>query len=140
MASTKFEQPKELLAKLITEGNQENSEVQILSFRQNNSVRRGGNNNGFRGHYNSRSYYNNQNYNYSQNNNRGNFGNSYRGNNRGRGYNRGNRRNGGNYNNNNGRNIRHVRVVQENYSAPTAERGNGNNNNNNQNVQMGNAD
>lgn len=133
LASTKFDEPKEVLAKFITEATVENTEVKILAFR-NNGRHRG------RGGYNNNSNFSNSNRsNNWQPNNRNNynrnFNNNFRG--RSRGYNgQGGRGRGGNNfngfsdnrNNNNNFNAnrgnRHVRTMRENYQAPTEERGN----------------
>lgn len=137
LASTKFEQPKEVLAKFITEASTENTEVKILSFRNNGNR---GNNRGHRGNnrgyfnqnrgYNN-NYNNNRGYNNNFNNNFGNYNNGHRGRGRGRGRGNGNFRNFNNDRNNyndNGRNDRNVRIIQENQQAPTQERGGQNQN------------
>lgn len=66
LASTHFSEPKEVLAKFITESNQENTETRILSYGQQNNSRRGNKN--FRNFRGNRTQFNNQ----YQNNNRGN--------------------------------------------------------------------
>lgn len=134
LASAKFDQPKEVLAKFITEASVENTEVKILAFRNNG---RGGNfNNNRRSNFNRGGYnrggYNNNFNNYNNNGqNRNNNGFRGRGRGRGRGnnYQNYNQRNFNNFNNQNGnRNDRYVRAIQENPAAPTAERGNQNQN------------
>lgn len=135
LASTKFDEPKEVLAKFITEAATENTEVKILSFRNNNNNRgnrqynnRGQFNN--RGGYNRGNFNNNRNYGYNNQNNHNNF-NRGRGRGRGRGGGYRNFNGQNNYQNNYGnRNERNVRVIQENQLAPTQERGG------NQNVQL----
>lgn len=132
LASTKFDQPKEVLAKFITEAAQENTEVKILSFRNNQNNFRGNRrgNNFNRGNFNRGGYNNNNNYRNNGYNNYNGNSNGFRG--RGRGRGRGNGyRNFNNYNNNynnnnNGQNNggRYVRAIQENGQAPPQERGN----------------
>lgn len=123
LASTSFKEPKEVVAKLITESTMETNESQILYF-NNNSQRKGHSNN-----------FTNTNRYFRGNRNNNFRGNNFRGQNRFNGYNnrgrsqnsnfrgRGNRR----FNNSNrgGDNKNHyVRVVnQENEEAPTSQRG-----------------
>lgn len=127
LASAKFDEPKDVVAKYIVEATTETKERQIFAFnasrghnnyrgRGNNNLRGRGNNN-FNNYNNGQRRYNNYNNNYNNNgynnNNRGN----YRGNNRG--YFRGRGRN-----NNNNNNDRYVRVmVQENGQALLGEQG-----------------
>lgn len=128
LASTKFDKPKEVLAKLITEANIENTEVKILAFGGNRTQYRGrvkfSNNRGNFNYNNNRNGGYNGNYGrYNQNGyNNQNYGQRGRGRGRGRGNFNNYRQHHGNYNNN--RNDRNVRVVQENQPAPSGERGN----------------
>lgn len=111
LASTHFDEPKEVLAKFITESSQENTEKRILRFTSNRTR------NNFRGNYrfqNNRQKFNNRNYNYRSNNqsyqnNRGNF------NNRGQMTSSRTFRN----QNNNNRNERHIRFMSENEVSPS---------------------
>lgn len=119
LASTKFDEPKEVLAKFVVEISSENREVkeaQVLKFSNNRGRGRGNRN----FNYNSRGNYQNNRGNYYNNNNRGNYHN-----NRGRGNYHNNR---GNNRGRNDRNGRQVYMVQENGEAPTQERGSSNQN------------
>lgn len=120
MASTKFEDPKETIAKFVIESNNNEKTSQILTFGVNNyRGKRGMNQN--RGFY--RGFQRNNNYRGNYNNNRGNYNNFRRYNNRNN-YNNNNRgRNSQNYNNSNnnnrGRNNQNVRVLHsENQENP----------------------
>lgn len=142
LASTKFESPKEVIAKYIVESSTEEREKQILAFRTyqkqnkrgnrgNNSSTRGrsnGNNDNNYRNRNGRSSNRNNNYNNNNNRNYNNRGNNYNNggnngqsnggqyNNRGRNnYNN----NGGNRNNNDNRNVRY----SENCDAPQLQLG-----------------
>lgn len=134
LASSKFESPKEVVAKYIVESSTEEKEKQVLAYRtfQRQNKHNGKNNGGGRGQngkFRGRNGRNGNNGNYARNfsrnnNNNGNYSND--GQNSNRNYdNRGNRnRNnyndyGGNRNNNNNRNnnTRGVRY-SENYEAP----------------------
>lgn len=131
LASSTFKQPKEVLAKFITEAAQESTEVKILAFRNNNNNNRGRNFQNNRGAYNNNRG-NFQNFRGAYNNNRNqgynnfNHGNGFRGRGRGGGYRgRGNGyRNNNNYNNGQNNGNRYVRAIQENGQAPPQERGN----------------
>lgn len=114
IAASKFENPKEVIAKLITEQNTHEVEKQILSFRSQNSNRGNRNFRGNRG----RNFNNRGGYNQNSNNRNGN----YRNNNRGRGNWNGGRRNFNdrrNNNNNNNNNGYNVRVTSENSQGPS---------------------
>lgn len=134
LASTKFDSPKEAIAKFIVETSTEEKEKQVLAYRtfQRQNGRRS---NRYNGNKSVRGKFNN---NYSNRNNSGNNGgrgnngynnnNNYRnsGNNRsnrdnsngnGRGRNNYGNNNGGGYRGNNGNNNRNVRYA-ENYEAP----------------------
>lgn len=120
LAAATFKDPKEVIAKLITEQATSETERQILSFRANNYRGRGFN----------RNFNNNRNPNFRRfnNNNNNNFRNN-RGNSnwRGNSYgNRGNRNFRGNQNNNRNYNVR----VAENSTTPSEGRGNNSGNNN----------
>lgn len=109
LASTQFNSPKEVLAKLITESTTENNETQILHFRNgNNRGRQRGN-----WRFNRNDHFNNSN----QNSNfRGrNTHSNYRG--RGRGYYNNNRNNNGN-NRGNSHNRSGRVYYAENYQSP----------------------
>lgn len=127
LASTQFTEPKEVLAKLITESNTENNEAQVLFYRGNMQNR-------FRG--NSNNQYRNNNWRGRQNNQYNSHNNSYRGRNfnsfnqrgRGRNTNRNNNPNNRNFNNNRNQNYRnnenrYVRFMEENQEAPRPQRG-----------------
>lgn len=118
LASTHFEEPKDVVAKFITESSAEKTEAQILSFGRNTNFRGNQNSRGRGGHRNNnRGGYSNRHNGY---NNRGNFRGRGRGNFRGR-------RNFNNYNNgHNNHGNRNIRMIthSENGHAPTQERGN----------------
>lgn len=129
LASSQFSNPKEVLAKLVTETTAENGEAQVLYFRHNGHRGRNFNNSNNFNNFNNR----NNRQNYRQNNdNRGNFGQqrgnfrgNFRSNGRGRGtrrfFNRNYNQNG---NNNNASNNRHVRIInEENGQSPAPQRG-----------------
>lgn len=130
LASTRFDEPKEVLAKYVVEIANENKEVkeaQVLRFSGNRGRGRGrgrggrGNYSGYSGYsgYNGQ-YRNNTGFNYSNSNN---FAKNRGGRGRGRG------RGGQNYQNDrNNRNGRQVFVVQGNWEAPTQDRGAANDN------------
>lgn len=123
LASTHFEEPRDVVAKFITESSAEKTEAQILSFGKNTNVRNNQNNRGRGGHRNNNRGYFNRHNGY---NNRGNFQGRGRGNFRGnfrgrRNFNNGNYNNG--HNNYGNRNIRMI-TQSENGQAPTQERGN----------------
>lgn len=120
LASTTFNDPKDVVAKFVVESATETSEKQVLAFRTNNHFsknRKGRNNykrnggNNFNRNYNQRQ--NNYNNNYNNNNNRNNNGR-----NPGHG---GYRRNNNNYSANNGNNNRNVRYA-ENSDVPSGDR------------------
>lgn len=134
LASTKFSNPKEVIAKFIVESNTTKQEAQVFALRKsqnrgngsnrNGNYRNNGNNNR-NGRYNNNGYNNNGNnrnrngrYNNNNNNNRNNnngYGN--------RNNNNGNNRNNDNRNNNNNqRNVRHA----ENATASQSTLGNAN--------------
>lgn len=123
LASTTFNDPKEVVAKLIVEQNSQEKEHKILFFNRNNNNGGFKNNRGnFRGRggFNGRNNYNNNNYNNNNGFNRQN--NHYNNNNggyRGRGNGRGRYNN--NNNNNNGRQNYNVRVT-ENSNVPSDAR------------------
>lgn len=129
LASTTFNDPKEVMAKLITESNVENNEAQILYYRGNNNQR--GKYNNFRGNTNGQFRGNWRGRNNGQYNNNGNRGRNFKTNYRGRG--RGNQNNHNNHNNNgysqnrnrDGQNSsRYVRMIEEeNERAPSTQRG-----------------
>lgn len=129
LASTHFNDPKEVLAKLITESNYENNETQILYYTRNNMRGRDGRqsnyqNNQYRNNSrgnnrNGRGYYNNF-------NNRNNYsnGNHNSSNYRGRGRNYSNNFNRRGNNQNRRGNDRYVRMIEsENNETPTSQRG-----------------
>lgn len=130
LASTQFSEPKEVIAKLITESNIENTETQILYYRGTNNQRgrfssfRGNRNDQFnqnwRGRRNRNSNFNNNNNN-SYNRNR-NFQSNYRG----RGRNNFNNRGNGQSNSRNTdtqNNTRYMRLIEEeNDETPTTQR------------------
>lgn len=119
LASSSFTEPKEVLAKLITESSTESNESQVLYYRNNNH-------NGYRGrgqqnnYRNNRQNYRQNNFQRAYNNQRGrNPNNFYRGN-RNRRYNH----NHNNNNNNNRQNNPRVRIInEENGQAPVPQRG-----------------
>lgn len=117
--------PKDVIAKLITESSSDEKERQILAFRSFGNKTRG-----FRGNFRG-NFQNNQSFRYNQNGN--NFNNNYNNNWRGRGQARGGRgnrfhSNRRNYNNHGNRSY-NVRVA-ENATSPSDGRGNNNNNGN----------
>lgn len=119
LASTTFENPKEVVAKFIIESANQQSEAQIFSLKSNQKFykKRGDNRRGRyqNGRYNNRGRYSDNRY---QNNNNNN---NRQGRGRGRGYyNRGNSR----YQNNNNQNIRFM----ENEEAPQVQRNLGDSN------------
>lgn len=142
LASTKFESPKEVIAKYVVESSTEEREKQILAFKSYQKQNRGhrgsrsnyngngrgkynnGNGNGYNRGRNNRSnknYQNNGNGRNYGNNNYNGRGNNYNDNNRGR-----NNYNGGNRNNNdNDRNVRYA----ENCDAPQLQLGEAQNRN-----------
>lgn len=104
IAATKFSNPKEVIAKLITEQNTHEVEKQILSFRSQNH--RGNRN--FRGNKRG-NFHNRNNHNQNHRNNNGRF------NHRGRGNGNGHHRYNNNNRNNNSYNVR----VTENSQSPS---------------------
>lgn len=132
LASTQFNDPKEVLAKLITESNMENNEAQIMYYRsghnnrynthRNNSFRGNWRGRPFRQNYSSNNYgSNNNNNNHNDNNrNRGrNFNSNFRGRGRSNNY-----RNQNNRNHDHRENERYIRVIEEeNDHAPSPQRG-----------------
>lgn len=126
LASTKFDSPKEVIAKYVVESSTER-EKQILAFKSYQKQNRGhrGNRSNYNGNgnNNNRGRYNRSNKNYQNNGNGRNYGNNnYNDNNRGR-----NNYNGGNRNNNND-NDRNVRYA-ENCDAPQLQLGEAQNRN-----------
>lgn len=126
LAATHFDEPKEVLAKFITESNQESSETRILAFGRYNPGNRGKGN--FRGNFNNYrgNNYNNRSNSFRRNNNfRNNFQNNNRFNTRtfnNRGNFRGNYRQNNN-NQNRNQNDRYIRVtVPENQEGPSMGR------------------
>lgn len=120
LASTKFDEPKEVLAKYVVEIASENKEVkeaQILKFSDNRyrGRGRGRGRGGYRGYYNN---FNNNNTSYRGNN--GYYSNNFNTNRGGRGRGRGR---GGRNDRNDRNNGRQVYVIQENSEAPTQDRG-----------------
>ncbi|XP_055307170.1 putative uncharacterized protein DDB_G0286901, partial [Sitodiplosis mosellana] len=117
LASSEFKEPKEVVAKLITETNTENNEVQILYYTRNNNNGRGRYNN-FRG----TNWQNRQNTNW-QNRPNGQYrnNNNYRGNSQ--------RGNNNNRNNNNYRGRGKQNYSQNNNYQNQQNRNNGNRNN-----------
>lgn len=109
MASSHFENPKDVLAKYIVESSKDKQEKQIMAYRtQNNNNRGRGNKRGYKRGYNSNRGYNNNRGGYNNNNNQSRtfYNQNDRGNKRGRG--------GRGYYNNNNQNVR----VLENSNAP----------------------
>lgn len=131
LAAATFNDPKDVIAKLITEQNTHETEKQILAFnRQGNFRKNNGRFNGNKNFNNRQNGYKNYNQNYNQNNNQYNSqNNSQRGgfqNKRGRGRgNYHNNRNNGNYN---------IHVA-ENYGSPSTSDGQNNAQSNAQNNQ-----
>lgn len=136
LASKDFNEPSDVIAKLIVEGNTEYQEKQILHYKQqrngNNSNYKNRNNGNGNGKYNNNSNGNNKNNqgNYNNNNNNQNSGN-YRGYSQNNGNNNRNQSNGHYYNNNNqnqnnrnsNQNSSYVRVAsQGNEQLPSQER------------------
>lgn len=125
LAATHFDEPKDVLAKFITEATTETNETQVLAFRANGFRGRGNNRGRFNFNRNGQNNYNQNNY----HNNNGGYNNNFRARGRGRGRGRGNFNN--NYQNNNyqnsnwGRrntNEQFIRVVSENEPGPSQER------------------
>lgn len=139
LASSDFKNPKDVLAKLITESTAENSENSILYYRSNTyrgNMQRGNSNRGFRGNfrgnfngYRNNNYTNNRNSSYGGNRYNRNFNNNFN-NNRNYSNNRGNQQPKGYQNNSSysrNRNERNTFVrafTQENETSPTSQRGN----------------
>lgn len=135
LASTKFESPKEVVAKLVVESSIETKEKQILAFRQQQKKGQGGYHNknkggGHRqgnGNYRGNNYGNKNGYNNNNNNRNGNKygkkGNNYGGKNYNNNYNNGNNNNSNNnWRGNNGyNNERNVRYA-ENAGGPSQGR------------------
>lgn len=130
LASTHFNDPKEVVAKLITESARETTETQILYYSRNNTRGRGKRNNDYQNNQyrnnrgnnfrNGRGYYNNSN-NRNDHSNGNNYTNGYRGRGRGNYSNNFNRR--GN-NQNRRENERYVRMIDtENDQTPSSQRG-----------------
>lgn len=125
LASTHFNSPKEVLAKLVTETTTENSEPQVLYYRQRDGQRGRNFNNNFNNRNPRQNYRQNNDNRGNFNQHRGNFRGNFRYNGRGQGnrrfFNRNNNQNG---NNGNFRNSRHVRIIsEENGESPTPQRG-----------------
>lgn len=123
LAATKFTEPKEVLAKFITEANQENSETRILAFGNQNTNGNGNNFRRGRGNFGSNNRGNKNNGNGQNNyfrNNYNNNNNQFRGNFRGRrGRGRGYFNNNNNGQNGRNNNERYIRIVQENGQGPS---------------------
>lgn len=134
LASATFAEPKEVLAKFITESNQETTETRILAYGNGNNNNNANNNRG-RGNFRGQRNYGYNNYNNANNyNNRGNQNFNQRGNfrgrrgGRGRGFFNNNRGGYARNNNNNGRNEQYIRIVSENGQGPSNERADQNQN------------
>lgn len=121
IASSQFAEPKEVLAKYITETATDNREHKVLAFRPGNNNFSG---NYRRGRYNNRNFhgnnYNNNRNNYNNNRNNNNNNRNHYNNYNNRGYFNNNRGNGNRYYNNN--NGQPIRMIQENDHGPTPER------------------